>query len=72
MTTKISLDVSATSVVVTCSDCPHWYAFAWTRDAATRSAIAHEENVHPESFQMRRRELTRTTTRRHRAASSAM
>ena len=42
----IRLDVSTTSVVVKCSECPHWYAFAWTKDAARDSGVAHKIAVH--------------------------
>lgn len=42
----IKLDVSDTSVVVKCSDCPHWYAFAWDRARAFLSAEAHLVAVH--------------------------
>jgi len=55
----IKLDVSTTSVVVTCTDCAFWYAFAWTPKAAEKSAVTHEENVHPESFAVRKRAKTR-------------
>jgi hypothetical protein len=68
----IKLDPSTTSVVVTCTDCPYWYAFAWTRDDAELRAIAHEELVHPESHNMRDRAASRVTTRRARASVSAM
>lgn len=42
----IKLDVSTTSVVVTCTDCSHWFAFAWTKDDGRNSGDAHLINVH--------------------------
>lgn len=65
----IALDVSTTSVVVTCTDCPHWYGFAWTPAAAEASAIVHEQNVHPDSFTIRNRDSNREAKRRARRAS---
>lgn len=45
--TMIRLDVSSTSVVVTCASCATWYGFAFTRLEALRAAARHEERVHP-------------------------
>jgi hypothetical protein len=42
----IKHDVSAVSVVTRCTDCPHWAAFAFTRDEARRTAASHLESVH--------------------------
>lgn len=42
----IRLDVSTTSVVVKCSECPHWYAFAWTKEAGQHSGDTHLVDVH--------------------------
>jgi len=42
----IRLDVSTTSIVVKCSECPHWYAFAWTREAGYTSSEQHLVDVH--------------------------
>lgn len=58
----IRLDVSTTSVVVKCSECPHWYAFAWTADAGRDSGIAHRIAVHgvvPSRAAESRRKLAR-------------
>ena len=44
--TLTKLDVSSTSVVVTCKECPHWWAFAWTREDAHERANTHERLVH--------------------------
>lgn len=45
----IKLDQSTTSVVVYCTDCGHWRAFAWTMPEAHESAVRHEKLVHPDS-----------------------
>lgn len=43
----IKLDVSSTSVVVTCTECPRtWFAFAWTKEDGRNSGEAHLINVH--------------------------
>lgn len=51
----IKLDISPNSVVVYCTDCGHWRAFAWSRDEGNDRAAAHEERVHPEQREARRR-----------------
>lgn len=64
----IKLDPSATSVVVYCTECGHWRAFAWTMTEAHDAAVRHEQLVHPDdeqADQARRRYL-----RRHAADSS--
>jgi hypothetical protein len=44
---SIKLDVSTTSVVVTCSECTGvWWAFAWDKGAAHDSGAAHLVIVH--------------------------
>lgn len=63
----IKLDISTTSVVVFCTDCGHWRAFAWTKTEGEAAAIRHEELVHPDSFAARNRAATRARVRRHRA-----
>ncbi|HWK27427.1 MAG TPA: hypothetical protein VNS09_12740 [Solirubrobacter sp.] len=51
----IQIDISrASGVVVTCADCPHWYAFAWDKIAAWRAGVDHEERCHPDRTQARR------------------
>lgn len=58
----IKLDPSATGVVVYCTECGHWRAFAWTMPEAHNAAVRHEQNVHPDSEQAdqaRRRYLGR-------------
>ena len=46
MTTKLDRS-QASGVLVTCTDCPYWFAFQWTDAAAHDSACDHEERVHP-------------------------
>lgn len=43
----IRLDCTKSSVVVICSDCPHWSAMAFTRLGGLERAAAHEKLVHP-------------------------
>jgi hypothetical protein len=43
----IRLDSTSESVVIVCTDCPHWSGFAFTKDDAWKRAAAHEEQVHP-------------------------
>jgi len=49
----IKLDCTRVSVVVICSECAHWSAFAFTKLEGWKSAAAHEERSHPESEQAR-------------------
>lgn len=37
----------ASGVLVTCTDCPYWFALKWTEQDAHDSACDHEERVHP-------------------------
>lgn len=37
-------------VLVTCTDCEYWFAFAWTVAKAHDSACNHDELVHPGRF----------------------
>ncbi|MFJ3392028.1 hypothetical protein [Leifsonia aquatica] len=58
----IKLDESSTSVVVYCTDCGHWRAFAWTLSEGHDAAVRHEQLVHPDleqADQARRRYLRR-------------
>lgn len=58
----IKLDISATSVVVTCTDCPYWYAFAWDRIGGYRSAERHlvaAHDIEPARAAERRRQYER-------------
>lgn len=49
----LTVDSSPISTVVTCTYCPYWHAFTWTRGDGWVSAAAHEARVHPEEFQAR-------------------
>lgn len=42
----IQLDRSTTSILVTCTDCPHWYVFSFTLDHAYSAAAHHEHRCH--------------------------
>lgn len=66
MTTMLDRS-QASGVLVTCTDCPYWWAFAWTVEKAHDSACAHEENVHPG----RNEASTRRTKHREYAARHA-
>lgn len=46
MTTKLDRS-EASGVLVTCTDCPYWYAYRWTVAEAHDAACRHEELVHP-------------------------
>jgi hypothetical protein len=63
----IRIDATEISVVVYCTSCGHWAAFAWTQAEAELTAIQHEELVHPESTNARDRSATRQRVQRHRA-----
>ncbi|MCC2032191.1 hypothetical protein [Microbacterium allomyrinae] len=51
MTSRIRLDATKISVVVTCTDCPHWSAFRFTKRDAWQAARAHEKRAHPGATQ---------------------
>lgn len=66
----IKYDVSTTSVVVACSDCGHWRAFAFTREEAFSAGERHLVNVHDHE-QNRAEEARRSYNRRRRHAVTA-
>lgn len=39
-------DESSTSVVITCVECPYWFAFRFTRWEAYRASESHLTRVH--------------------------
>lgn len=43
---KITIDVSCSSIVLTCSSCSAWFAFADTQEQAHDSAVGHEKRTH--------------------------
>lgn len=49
----IRLDSTKISVVVKCTLCPFWSAFADTKDEGWGIGAAHEERAHPELEQAR-------------------
>lgn len=49
---RLHVDYSPdTGAVVACHDCPHWFAWRWTRVEAWEAARAHELRCHPGSMQ---------------------
>jgi len=62
-------DRSAVSIVTTCSECPHWYAFSFEVEKADESAIRHKIHVHgmPEA---RAHKLAHDRARRARHAAA--
>lgn len=63
----IRIDATENSVVVYCTNCGHWAAFAWSQAEAELTAIEHEKQVHPDDTAVRKRSATRARVRRHRA-----
>lgn len=63
MATKLDHS-DASGVLVTCSDCPFWFAFAWTVAAGHDTAVSHQERVHPG---IRQAEFTRASYLRRKA-----
>lgn len=53
MTIKLDKSDSKT-VVVYCTECPHWSAIRFGMDEAHRCAEAHEASQHPKCRQARR------------------
>lgn len=45
MPTKI--DVSSSGILIVCTDCPFWFAFAFDMADAQNRSCDHEERVHP-------------------------
>ena len=44
---RITIDVSCSSVVLHCTSCGVWHAFANDREDAYNRAVAHEQRAHP-------------------------
>ena len=52
MTRRLRVDFSpASGAVVTCTDCPHWFAFRFTRKDGWAAGRDHERRAHPGSTQ---------------------
>jgi hypothetical protein len=49
----IRIDSTTISTVVTCTRCPYWYAFTWSRGEGWDAAGRHEGIVHPDEFTTR-------------------
>ena len=47
----IKLDSTKVSTVVTCTECPYWYAFAFSRKEGWERGRGHEKRAHPGSTQ---------------------
>ena len=60
---SIKLDISPNSIVIYCTDCGHWRGFAFDREDAERRGAKHEELVHPQSWDFRRK-VDKNTARR--------
>lgn len=58
-------DTTPSGITMQCALCPHWYAFAFTPEAAEESEIRHERLVHPTSFTVRKRASNRAWWARH-------
>jgi hypothetical protein len=56
--------------LVTCTDCPYWFAFQWTEKAAQDSACSHEERVHPGRTEASSRRAKHDSRARHAVAFS--
>lgn len=60
-------DRSAVSgITITCDECPHFHAFAWSRADAEGAEIRHERLVHPTDFRVRKRAANREYAARRR------
>lgn len=63
-------DISTTSVVSTCSDCPPWYAFAFKRETAEEAGVEHLVQCHEVPEHLARRPLYERERRRRHAGRS--
>ncbi len=55
----VKLDISPCSVVVYCTECPFWRAFAWDREEGYAAGILHEERIHDRDDLRRARNMRR-------------
>lgn len=66
----IRLDASPVSgIVVTCDECPFWFAFRFGKTAAWDAACDHEERAHPDDDRQRQARHKRNSRARHAAHS---
>ncbi|GEM_PF-5496534 len=63
----IELDVSSTTILALCAECPHWYSLRLTKEEAEMEGCTHEERCHPESKDFRRRVYFAQLKRKERA-----
>lgn len=61
----IRVDSTTISTVVTCTQCPFWYAFRWTRAEGWEAGAAHESRMHPDSLNARRSRTRYRSTHGH-------
>jgi hypothetical protein len=69
---SIKLDISPTSIVIYCTDCGHWRGFAFEREDAEARGVTHEERVHPESWEFRRKVQKNNSRRAERHAADSI
>jgi hypothetical protein len=69
---SIKLDISPTSIVIYCTDCGHWRGFAFDREDAERRGASHEERVHPDTWEFRRKVMKNNTRRADRHAADSI
>jgi len=50
----IKLDSTLESVVVLCTSCPDWFAFAYSKDEGWKKGALHQAGVHPDEPQQAR------------------
>lgn len=67
MTTTRQDRSAESGIVITCDECPHFHAFAWSKADAEGAEIRHERLVHPTVFRARKRASNRESIRRRRA-----
>jgi hypothetical protein len=56
----------SSGIVITCDECPHFHAFAWSKADAEGAEIRHERLVHPTVFRVRKRKANREYAARRR------
>lgn len=66
----LKLDASTTSVVVTCTACPHWSEMHWTREQALAAAADHARRCHDEPRGLSRNALDKARSRRRHAGEA--
>lgn len=67
----IKLDISPNSIVIYCTACGHWRGFSFDREDAERRGSTHEELVHPEAWEFRRKVMKNNSRRAERHAADS-